>query len=135
MSFKIGEYVLLNTKNLPIKAVSAVTKTKLCPRYIIPFKVVAKKGLAYTLDIPKRMQTHAVFYVGLLKPYHDPDRVNAEALAPRHETKARPFEVDPTTDSVVDSGHAVHSRGKSRATCSRSVATVLSRAKHRAGKA
>ncbi|KAL4092832.1 hypothetical protein PRIC1_011823 [Phytophthora ramorum] len=62
--------------------VSAVFKTKLRPRFIGPFKVVAKKGLAYTLNLPKKMRTHPVFYVGLLKPYRDPARVSAKALAP-----------------------------------------------------
>ncbi|POM80195.1 Pro-Pol protein [Phytophthora palmivora] len=55
---------------------SAVFKTKLRPRFIGPFKVVAKKGLAYTLNLPKKMRTHPVFYVGLLKPYRDPSQVN-----------------------------------------------------------
>ncbi|KAG2815841.1 hypothetical protein PC118_g13578 [Phytophthora cactorum] len=47
-------------------------ETKLRPRFIGPFKVVAKMGLAYTLNLPKKMRTHPVFYVGLLKPYQDP---------------------------------------------------------------
>ncbi|EGZ16513.1 hypothetical protein PHYSODRAFT_367411, partial [Phytophthora sojae] len=34
---------------------SAVFKTKLCPRFIGPFKVVARKGLAYTLNLPKNI--------------------------------------------------------------------------------
>ncbi|EGZ27727.1 hypothetical protein PHYSODRAFT_395617, partial [Phytophthora sojae] len=50
---------------------SAVFKTKLRPRFIGLFKVVAKKGLAYTLNLPKKMRTHPVVYVGLLKPYQD----------------------------------------------------------------
>ncbi|KAG2805226.1 hypothetical protein PC129_g17823 [Phytophthora cactorum] len=49
--------------------VSAVFKTKLRPRFIGPFKVVANKAPAYTLNLPKKMRTHPVFYVGLLKPY------------------------------------------------------------------
>ncbi|KAE9027097.1 hypothetical protein PR003_g12828 [Phytophthora rubi] len=71
-NFEVGDLVLLNAKNLPTHAVSAVFKTKLRPRFIGPFKVVAKKGLAYTLNLPKKMRTHPVFYVGLLKPYRDP---------------------------------------------------------------
>ncbi|POM71570.1 Pol protein [Phytophthora palmivora] len=71
-NFEVGDLVLLNAKNLPTHAVSAVFKTKLRPRFIGPFKVVAKKDLAYTLHLPKKMHTHPVFYVGLLKPYRDP---------------------------------------------------------------
>jgi hypothetical protein len=63
--------------------VSAVFKTKLRPRFVGPFTVVAKKGLAYTLNLPKKMRTHPVFYVGLLKPYHDPSHVSSDELAPR----------------------------------------------------
>jgi hypothetical protein len=74
--------VLLNAKNLPTHAVSAVFKTKLRPRFVGPFTVVAKKGLAYTLNLPKKMRTHPVFYVGLLKPYRDPEQEGPQGLAP-----------------------------------------------------
>ncbi|KAG3230320.1 hypothetical protein PI124_g24581 [Phytophthora idaei] len=79
--FEVGDLVLLNAKNLPTNAVSAVFKTKLRPRFIGPFKVVAKKGLAYTFNLPKKMRTHPMFYVGLLKSYQGPAQVSAEALA------------------------------------------------------
>ena len=82
-SYKVGDQVLLNAKNLHTKVVSAVFKTKLRPRFIGPFTVVAKKGLAYTLNLPRKLRTHPVFYVGLLKPYRDPSHVDREALAPR----------------------------------------------------
>ena len=62
---------------------SAVFKTKLRPRFIGPFTVVAKKGLAYTLNLPRKLRTHPVFYVGMLKPYRDPSHVDSRALAPR----------------------------------------------------
>ncbi|KAG4038914.1 hypothetical protein PC123_g25527 [Phytophthora cactorum] len=74
--FEVGDLVLLNAKNLPTHAVSVVFKTKLRPRFIGPFQVAAKKGLAYTLNLPKKMRTHPVFYVGLLKPYQDPAQVS-----------------------------------------------------------
>ncbi|KAG3196611.1 hypothetical protein PC128_g7494 [Phytophthora cactorum] len=73
---------------LPTHAVSAVFKTKLRPRFIGPFKVVAKKGLAYTLNLLKKMRTHPVFYVGLFKPYQDPAQVSVEALAPGRQEAA-----------------------------------------------
>ncbi|GMF28606.1 unnamed protein product [Phytophthora fragariaefolia] len=75
--YEVGDLVLLNAKNLPAHAVYAVFKTKLRPRFIGPLKVVAKKGLAYTLNLPKKVRTHPVFYVGLLKPYLDPARLVA----------------------------------------------------------
>ncbi|GMF61372.1 unnamed protein product [Phytophthora fragariaefolia] len=50
--YEVGDLVLLNAMNLPTHAVSAVFKTKLRPRFIGPFKVVAEKGLARTLTRP-----------------------------------------------------------------------------------
>ena len=44
---------------------------------------MAKKGLAYTLNLPSKLRTHPVFYVNLLKPYRDPSHVDLKALAPR----------------------------------------------------
>ncbi|KAG3049466.1 hypothetical protein PC122_g23554 [Phytophthora cactorum] len=94
--FEVGDLVLLNAKNLPTHAVSSVFKTKLRPRFIGPFKVVAKKGLACTLSLPKKMRTHPVFYVGLLKPYQDPAQVSVEALAPgRQEAAGRQRVAEP----------------------------------------
>ncbi|EGZ29242.1 hypothetical protein PHYSODRAFT_369853, partial [Phytophthora sojae] len=58
--------------------ISAVFKTKLRPRFIRPLMVVAKKGRAYTFNLPKKMRTHPVFYMGLLKPYQDPMQVQME---------------------------------------------------------
>ena len=63
---------------------SAVFKTKLRPRFIGPFMVVVKKGLAYTLKLPRKLRTHPVFYVGLIKSYRDPSHVNLEALVSRN---------------------------------------------------
>ncbi|KAE8885701.1 hypothetical protein PF003_g30431 [Phytophthora fragariae] len=67
--FKLGDQVLLNAKNLPTQAVSAVGSTKLRPRFVGPFTVIGVHGHAYTLDLPSSMTTHPTFYVGLLKPY------------------------------------------------------------------
>ncbi|KAG3101110.1 hypothetical protein PI124_g9061 [Phytophthora idaei] len=85
--FEVGDLVLLNAKNLPTHAVSVAFKTKLRPRFIGPFKVAAKKGLAYTLNLPKKMRTHPMFYVGLLKPYQDPAQVS---VAPGRQVAAEP---------------------------------------------
>ena len=70
-SYEAGDQVLLNTKNLPTTVVSSVSKTKLRPRSIGPFMIIAKKSLAYTLNLPRKLRTYPVFYIGLLKPYHD----------------------------------------------------------------
>ena len=44
---------------------------------------MAKKSLAYTLNLLRKSRTHPVFYVGFLKPYRVPSHVNLEALAPK----------------------------------------------------
>ncbi|KAE9291233.1 hypothetical protein PF008_g25382 [Phytophthora fragariae] len=67
--FQLGDQGLLNAKNLPTQAVSAVGSTKLRPRFVGPFTVIGVHGHAYTLDLPSSMATHPTFYVGLLKPY------------------------------------------------------------------
>jgi hypothetical protein len=76
--FEIGDLVLLNARNLPTQAVSAVGSTKLRPRFVGPFSVIGVHGNAYTLDLPSAMATHPTFYVGMLKPYH-PAEVNDSA--------------------------------------------------------
>ena len=43
---------------------------------------MAKKGLAYTLNLSRKLSTDPVFYVGMLNQYRDPSHVNVEALAP-----------------------------------------------------
>ena len=60
-SYEVGDKVLLNTKNLPTNVVSAVYKTKLRPLVIGPITVVAKKGLAYTLNLPHKLRAQPVF--------------------------------------------------------------------------
>ncbi|GMF42287.1 unnamed protein product [Phytophthora fragariaefolia] len=67
--FKVGSLVLLATQNLDKHAVSDFGASKLVPRFIGPFTVLAKHGNAYTLDIMSSMRLHTKFYVGRLKPY------------------------------------------------------------------
>ena len=79
-SYEVGDQVLLKAKILPTNVVSAVFKTNLRPRFIGSFTVIAKKGIVYTLNLPRKLRTHPVFYVGLIKPYHDPSFVNRKRL-------------------------------------------------------
>ena len=82
--FELGDHRLLNARSLPTNIYSAVFKTKFRPRLIGSLTVVAKKGLAYTLNLPRELRTSPVFFVGLLKPFRDPSHVNLKALAPQH---------------------------------------------------
>ncbi|GMF49459.1 unnamed protein product [Phytophthora fragariaefolia] len=101
-SYQVGDLVLLNAKTIPTHAVSAVFKTKLLPRCIGPFKVVTKRGQAYTLNLPKKMRTRPVFYVGLLKPCQDPTRVRLEGLESR--ASATRLEGEPSSHRAVPRG-------------------------------
>ncbi|RAW21795.1 hypothetical protein PC110_g21762, partial [Phytophthora cactorum] len=47
-----------------------------------------KKDLACKLNIPKKIRTHPMFYVGLLKSSHDPAQLSVEALAPGRQVAA-----------------------------------------------
>jgi hypothetical protein len=91
--FKIGDYVLLSTKNLSQDAVSTLGSSKLLPRYIGPFRVLKRRGTSYRLDLPSWLRTHPTFYVGRLKAYlqageseSDSESANANASANDHAT-------------------------------------------------
>ena len=81
--YEVGYHVLHNDQTQLTSLVSAGFKTNLRPRFIGSFTVGAKKGLAYTLNLPHKVRTHLVFDVVLLKPYRDPSNVNLKVLAPR----------------------------------------------------
>ena len=102
-SYEVGDEVLQNAKNLPTNAVSTVFKIKLHPRFIGPFTIIAKNGLAYTINLPRKLCTHPVLYVCLFKTYHDPSLVNQKALSPEGETSS-PLNV---SSSRAPSGHLV----------------------------
>ena len=68
--FNVGDLFLLSKVNLPKHVVTNVGSSKLLPKYIGPFRVLHRKGNAYTIELPRRMRTHPTFYVGRLCPYH-----------------------------------------------------------------
>lgn len=66
-SFKVGDEVLLSTKNIKLRVQKA---TKLLPKYIGPFKILRSVGpVAFELDLPAELRVHRVFHASLLKPY------------------------------------------------------------------
>ncbi|GMF14891.1 unnamed protein product [Phytophthora fragariaefolia] len=67
--FKVGSLILLATQKLAKHAGSDFGESKLVPRFIDHFTVLAKHGNAYTLDIPSSMRLHPTFYVRRLKSY------------------------------------------------------------------
>ena len=70
LSFKVNDLVLLSTVNLPKRVVTNVGSNKLLPKFIGPFRVLHRRGNAYTIELPRKMRTHPTFYVGRLRPYH-----------------------------------------------------------------
>jgi len=67
--FKVGEFVLLSTKNLTLPG-----PRKLHPRYIGPFTIIQRKGeVSYELKLPEAMgKLCPIFHVSLLKKYIQP---------------------------------------------------------------
>jgi len=74
-SIEVGDFVMLNAKNIRTKRPSK----KLSPKLYGPFKVLKKKGnRAYKLEISPPWQIHPVFHVSLLEPYRASNRPNRE---------------------------------------------------------
>ncbi|GMF45064.1 unnamed protein product [Phytophthora fragariaefolia] len=71
---------------------------------LVLLNVVAKKGLEYTLNLPKKMCPHPVFYVGLLKPYLDPARVSFGDLGSR--ASPTHLEAEPSSQQEVPRGQS-----------------------------
>ena len=74
VDFKVGEDVLLSTRNLTLKMIGS---SKLMPRYVGPFKIARKVNqVAYELDLPPSMKIHNVFHVSLLAQYRSDGSVS-----------------------------------------------------------
>src|SRR5665811_273260 len=68
LTFSIGDYVYLRVT--PLKGMQRFhVKGKLAPRYIGPFKVIARRGeVSYQLELPKELgDYHDVFHISLLR--------------------------------------------------------------------
>ncbi|KAJ9512232.1 hypothetical protein QJQ45_012790 [Haematococcus lacustris] len=72
VEYKVGQKVLLSTKNLKLEPGKA---RKLIPRYVGPFEILLLVGaVAVKLDLPASMsRLHPVFHVSLIKPYTGTD--------------------------------------------------------------
>ncbi|KAJ9520489.1 hypothetical protein QJQ45_000243 [Haematococcus lacustris] len=70
--YKVGQMVLLSTKNMRLKPGKA---RKLLPRFVGPFKMLDLVGqVAVNLQLPASMsRLHPVFHVSLIKPYTGTD--------------------------------------------------------------
>ncbi|KAJ9507876.1 hypothetical protein QJQ45_021195 [Haematococcus lacustris] len=66
--FEVGDLVLLSCANLNLQ--TAVNSAKLQPRFVGPFKVLAKHSpVSYKLDLPSSMRILPTFHISRLWPY------------------------------------------------------------------
>jgi hypothetical protein len=66
--FQVGDMVYLSTKNISVAKINNRPSSKLEPKYIGPFPVVAViNDNAYKLKLPENMKCHDTFNVDLLK--------------------------------------------------------------------
>jgi hypothetical protein len=92
VSYQAGDEVMLNTKNIRMKAVGT---PKLLPRWVGPFKVsTVISPAAMRLDLPSQWKIHDAFHVSLLKPYERHDRCQPLPAPIRFEEGAPVFEVE-----------------------------------------
>ena len=74
VEFKVGDQVLLSTRNLTMKMVGSA---KLMPKNHGPFTISRKiNQVAYELDLPPCMKIHNVFHVSLLNAYRSDGSVH-----------------------------------------------------------
>ena len=74
VEFKVGDQVLLSTRNLTMKMVGSA---KLMPKYLGPFTISRKiNQVAFELDLPPCMKIHNVFHVSLLNAYRSDGSVH-----------------------------------------------------------
>ncbi len=99
ITFKLGEKVLLSTKNLRVQADEIANK--FLPKYIGPFTITKViSDVAYQLDLPETMKCHPVFHIDRLQPYNDsndtefPGRMQANRPLPPVEAPAPELIVD-----------------------------------------
>jgi hypothetical protein len=106
VEFQVGDEVLLRV--WPTKGVVRFNiKGKLSPRYIGPFKILARVGkLAYRLELPESMESvHNVFYISMLRKYfRDPERqMTMEPITIEQDLtfEARPVRILGEADRVM----------------------------------
>ena len=91
-TFKVGEKVLLSSKN--IKTIR--TSQKLDHRFLGPFEITKRIGTqAYELDLPlKYNRIHNVFHVSLLEPYHQKKGSETIIIQPDLKDEEGEYEVE-----------------------------------------
>jgi hypothetical protein len=107
VEYKVGDQVLLSTKNLKLKSHGT---RKLLPRYIGPFTITkAINATAYKLHLPINLKCHNVFHTSLLKRYNP---------SANKEMPPLPEVIDGNAEFEVESilGHDLRGTGKHKKT-------------------
>jgi hypothetical protein len=103
ISFKVGDYVMLSTKNLKFHGFS-----KFLPKFVGPFLITRSFGSnAHELALPTGWRMHNVFNVALLKAYKPR---NGLTLDPQHIPQVPDLLDDYVIESLVD--HDIIKRGR-----------------------
>lgn len=105
-TFKIGDYVYLNRKNIN----TLRPALKLDHRMLGPFKIIGTtpSPLAFKLDLPPTMSVHPVFHVNLLEPSHLGHDDQTQDPSPRIEVEGQE---EYLVDRILDSGISDESFG------------------------
>src|SRR5271170_872691 len=83
LEFKIGDKVLLSTKNINNPVDKNRPTRKLTPKFIGPYTISAViSKTAYKLDLPEIMRIHPVFHISLLKLYKESPEDFARPIPP-----------------------------------------------------
>jgi hypothetical protein len=92
VTYKVGDEVMLSTRNIRLKAVGT---PKLLPRYVGPFNVTQViSKTAVKLELPALWRVHNVFHVCLIKPYERSKRSQPLPTPLRFEEGSPVFEVE-----------------------------------------
>ena len=97
VSFEVGDYVLLSTRNLRLRVKG---DTKLLPKFVGPLRIAKRIGkVAYRLELPPLWKVHDVFHVSLLRKYVARGSVGHIATPPIEWLEGEPvYEVEQLLD-------------------------------------
>jgi len=97
--FKVGDLVMLSTKNINVDTQRNRPSRKFQPRYIRPYEVVEViSPVNYQLKLPFTVRIHPVFHVSLLKRYVE----NSEEFPGRIKGPPPPVQVDGEQEYEVE---------------------------------